>query len=118
MVEFFEGGTLLHTKGRWARTRFALEPWQRGQVIVPLFGEVEWNTEAGAWCRRYRIAWIELPRKNGKSELLAGAGLTLLAADDEEGAEVYGCALDIDQARLVWQVAERMVVLSPLLSNT
>ena len=85
--------------------------------MVPLFGEVEWSSEHGMWVRRYRIAWVELPRKNGKSEILAGCGLLLLCADDEEGAEVYGCALDVDQAKLVWNVAERMVALSPMLSR-
>ena len=117
VVDVFEGGTLLHTKGRWARSPFRLDEWQRDEVIRPLFGEVEWSAEHGRWVRRYRIAWVELPRKNGKSEMLAGAGLVLLCADDEEGAEVYGCALDVDQARLVWAVAERMVALSPLLSR-
>ena len=116
-MEFFEGGTLSHTKGRWARTRFRLEEWQNAQIVVPLFGEVEWSQDHGLWVRRYRIAWVELPRKNGKSEILAGCGLLLLCADDEEGAEVYGCALDVDQAKLVWNVAERMVALSPMLSR-
>jgi phage terminase large subunit-like protein len=106
---------LVHTKGRWARTPFILAPWQRDEIIRPLFGRQRWDAETGRWVRQYRIAWLELARKNGKSELLAGIALILLCADDEEAAEVYGAARDRDQARKVYDVAERMVLLSPTL---
>jgi hypothetical protein len=43
------------------------------------------------YVRVIHIVWLELARKNGKSELLAGIALYLLVADGEEGAEVYGC---------------------------
>ena len=108
---------LRHTKGRWARRPFHLTDWQRDDIVAPLFGDVEWDPSAGRWVRTHRVAWIELARKNGKSELLAGVALVLLVADDEEGAEVYGAAVDRDQASIVWQVAERMVQLSPTLSR-
>jgi phage terminase large subunit-like protein len=108
---------LRHTKGRWARQPFALAPWQLEGVVAPLFGAVEWDAAASCYVRTHRVAWVELARKNGKSELLAGIALVLMVADDEEGAEVYGAAVDRDQAAIVWQVAERMVALSPLLSR-
>jgi phage terminase large subunit-like protein len=108
---------LVHTKGRYARAPFKLARWQHDEIISPLFGTVEWRKDLAAWARQYRIGWIELARKNGKSELLAGIALTLLVADDEEGAEVYGAACDRDQARKVYDVAERMVELSPLLAR-
>ena len=107
----------MHTKSRWARRPFDLTTWQRNDIIAPLFGDVEWSPVAKDYVRRHRVAWIELARKNGKSELLAGMALILLVADDEEGAEVYGAAVDRDQASIVWQVAERMVTLSPTLSR-
>lgn len=116
-VTAFFAEILVHTKGRWARTPFRLEPWQADDIVGPLFGTVTWSTESGRYVRRYRIAWIELARKNGKSELLAGIALYLLVADGEEGAEIYGCAKDRDQARKVFDVAARMVQLSPLLSR-
>ncbi len=50
---------------------------------------------------RYRTAYLLMARKNGKTELTAGIALYLLVADGEEGAEIYGCAKDRDQARLV-----------------
>ncbi len=108
---------LVHTKGRWSRTPFHLRPWQLDLIMAPLFGTVVWSDEFKRYIRRYRIAWIEVARKNGKSELLAGIALYLLVADDEDGAEIYGCAMDRDQARKVYDVAERMVHLSPLLST-
>jgi phage terminase large subunit-like protein len=67
--------------------------------------------------RQYNTAWIELARKNGKSELLSGMALMALCADDEESAEVYSVACDRDQASLVFNVAKRMVELSPVLSK-
>ena len=67
--------------------------------------------------RNYRRVWVELGRKNGKSALLAGVALYLLAFDGEEGAEIYGLARDRDQARIIWDVASRMVQLSPTLAR-
>lgn len=116
VVGFF-AELLMHTKGRWARHPFTLTKWQADDIVVPLFGTVVWSDEAGRYVRRYRIAWIEVARKNGKSELLAGIALYLLIADDEESAEIYGCARDKDQARKVFDVAQRMVQLSPILSR-
>jgi phage terminase large subunit-like protein len=115
-VEFVER-ICKHTKGRFARTPFVLEPWQRDEIVRPLFGTVRYEADLGTYVRRYRIAWVELARKNGKSELLAALALLLLCADDEEGAEIYGAAKDRDQARKVFDVALRMVQLSPILSK-
>lgn len=112
---FFEE-ILVHTKGVYARKVFRLALWQRDDLIHPIFGEVVWDDEYGRYRRRYRIVWIELARKQGKSEILAGIALYLLCADDEESAEIYGAAKDRDQARKVFDVAKRMVELSPILS--
>jgi Phage terminase-like protein, large subunit len=102
-VAFFEK-LLMHTKGEWAGQPFKLQEWQRDGIIRPLFG---WKREDGT--RRYRRAYIEIPRKNGKSTLSAGIALYLLFADDEPGAEVYSAAADRDQARIVFDEAKRMV---------
>lgn len=108
---------LKHTKGRWARAPFTLDPWQRDDVIAPVFGTIEWSVEHQLWVRTYRVLWLEVPRKNGKSEICAGIVLVMLAADGEEGAEIYGAALDTKQAGKVFGVAARMVELSPALSK-
>lgn len=115
-VRAFFAEILVHTKGRWARAPFRLAPFQLDEIVTPLFGTMVFSEEFGRYVRRFRIAWLELARKQGKSELLAGIALYLLVADDEEGAEIYGCACDRDQARKVYDVAKRMVQLSPVLS--
>jgi phage terminase large subunit-like protein len=113
---FFEKA-LVHTKGRWARAPFLLTDWQRDEILRPLFGSVRFDEQLDTWVRAYTLAWIELGRKNGKSELAAGIALMLLMADGEEEAEVYGAAKDRDQAGIVFQVAKRMVELSPALQK-
>ena len=112
---FFEE-ILQHTKGIYARKRFSLAAWQRDDVIRPLFGRVIWSDEFKCYKRRYEIAWLEVGRKNGKTELLAGIMLYLLIADGEESGEIYGVARDIQQAALAFNVAAQMVIFSPPLS--
>lgn len=109
VVQFF--GFLRHSKGEWAGEAFTLEPWQQFLVWV-LFG---WKRADGL--RRFRTAYIEVPRKNGKTTLVAGLGLYLLTADGEPGAEVYSAATKRDQAKLSWSEAVRMVGASAALSN-
>lgn len=108
---------LVHTKARWAGLPFTPSGWQRDRVIAPLFGEVIYAAELGRYVRKYRTLYLCIARKNGKSELLAGITLYLLCADGEIGAEVYGLALDRDQANLVYRVARQMVRHSPQLSE-
>jgi len=114
--KFFEE-ILVHTKGIWSRKKFLLTDFQRKDLIRPIFGPVKWSNEFSQYVRVIRIVWIELARKQGKSEILAGIALYLLVADGEEGAEIYGAAKDRDQARKVFDVAARMVELSPILSK-
>lgn len=115
-VRAFFREVLVHTKSRWARRPFELEDWQWKDIVLPLFGTVRWDVEFEQYVRQYRIAWIEIGRKNGKSELIAGLMLFLLVADGEEEAELYGAAKDRDQAAIIYNVAKRMVDLSPVLS--
>ena len=110
-VTFFER-LLHHTKGEWSGEPFALQTWQRKDIIRPLFG---WKRQDGS--RRYRRAYIEIPRKNGKSTLAAGLALLLLFADNEPGAEIYSCAVDRDQAAIVFETAKAMVEASPQLQR-
>ena len=108
--QFF--GLLEHYKGEWAGQSFKLAPWQIKDIIRPLFG---WKRADGT--RRFRIAYIEIPRKNGKSTMAAGIGLYLLVADGEPGAEVYSTATKRDQAKIVWGDADAMVKTSKGLSR-
>ncbi|MFD8496326.1 terminase large subunit [Amycolatopsis sp. NPDC059657] len=116
-AELFFSEVLVHTKGVWARKKFLLADWQAHEIIRPVFGPVRWSDEFDRYVRVIHIVWIELARKQGKSEILAGIALYMLCADGEDSAEIYGAACDRDQARKVFDVAARMVQLSPLLSK-
>jgi len=108
---------LTHTKGQWARQPFVPARWQRRRVLAPLFGEVIWDGKRGRYVRRYRTLYLFVARKNGKTELLAGCVLYLLVGDGEAGAEIYGLALDTEQAGLVYRVARQMIRNSPALAE-
>lgn len=102
---------LCHTKGKWAGKKFILLPWQE-QIIRDIFGIVN---EKGK--RQFLTAYVEIPKKNGKSELAAAIALYLLFADNEPSAEVYGAACDRQQASIVFDVAKQMVQMSPALNK-
>ena len=89
--------------GRFEGQPFKLLPWQR-QIVGHLFG---WKRPEGT--RRYRKLFLYIPKKNGKTELGAGFALILLAGDGEAGAEVYSCASDTDQAKIVFDAAAKMI---------
>ncbi len=106
-ISFFSH--LRHSTGEWANQPFALQPWQ-AFVVGSLFG---WKRSDGT--RRFRTAYVDVARKNGKSAILAGTALYALVADGEAGAQVYAAATTRDQARIVYGEAERMVAASPAL---
>lgn len=108
-TDFF--GFLKHSKGEWAGQEFILEPWQQF-LLWNIFG---WKRADGM--RRFRTAYIEVPRKNGKTTLAAGVGLYLLVADGEPGAEIFSAATKRDQARITHGEAVRMVKGSASLSR-
>ena len=106
-VSFIE--TLCHTKGRWAGDRFRLLEWQE-QIIRDIFGVIKPNGY-----RQFNTAYIEIPKKQGKSELAAAVALLMLCGDGEERAEVYGCASDRQQASIVYDNALQMCRMCPAL---
>ena len=108
-VAFIEN--LCHTKGTWAGQPFQLLDWQE-QIIRDLFGILKPNGY-----RQFNTAYVEIPKKNGKSELAAAIALLLCCGDGEERAEVYGCAADRQQASIVFEVAADMVRMCPALSK-
>ena len=65
--------------------------------------------------RRYRVVYVEVPRKNGKSTLAAGIALYLTFADRENGAQVFSAAADREQAAIVFDLAKHMVERNPQL---
>ena len=108
-VNFIE--CLCHTKGTWAGKKFELIDWQE-QIIRDLFGTIKKDGY-----RQFNTAYVEIPKKMGKSELAAAVALLLCCGDGEERAEVYGCAADRQQATIVFDVAADMVRMCPALNR-
>ena len=108
-VSFIE--CLSHTKGSWAGKPFELIDWQE-RIIRDLFGILKPNGY-----RQFNTAYIEIPKKQGKSELAAAVALLLCCGDGEERAEVYSCAADRQQASIVFEVAADMVRMCPALNK-
>lgn len=96
-------GLLKHWKGEFGGKPFKAEPWQEHGIIAPLFG---WYREDGT--RRFRGAYAEQPRKQGKTTLAAGFALQGLVADSEAGAEVYAAATMRDQATILFNDSQNM----------
>lgn len=103
---------LPHTKGKWARSKdlLVLEPWQIW-IFANAFGWLRKTDKL----RRYRVLYVVVPRKNGKSVIAAGAGLYMFCLDGEHGAEVYSGATNEVQAWEVFRPARLMALRSPQL---
>jgi phage terminase large subunit-like protein len=102
VIGFFRD-CLTHVKGEWSGQSFTLPAWQ-ADIIRCLFG---WKREDGT--RRYRTAFIYVPRKNGKSTLVAGIAVYALFCDNEPGAECYCAAAEREQAFVLFSMAADMV---------
>lgn len=109
--EFFSKH-LRHTEAEWAGKPFELAQWQRDRIIRPLFG---WKRADGT--RLIRTVYLEVPRKNGKTELAAGVSILALLADGEVGGQAYSMAVDKDQAKIVFNKAGVMVGYSDTLRD-
>lgn len=98
---------LPHIEGAWAARgeHIQLDGWQ-----AFMLGQINGWRHVVTGLRRFRTAYIEVPRKNGKSTLLAGVGLYFLGPDGEPGAKVYSAASSSAQAREVFDRARVMAL--------
>jgi len=111
--------TLKHVKDPWHGVPFTVLPWEE-KIIRDFYGTLKPNG-----LRQYKLAYVEMTKKQGKSELAAALAIKHLAADGEWSAEVYGCAADKQQASIIFDVAVEMVdqeselksVIKPILSK-
>lgn len=103
---------LPHVKGKWAAKGelFVLSEWQIF-CTINMFG---WHYKKTGR-RRFREAYIEVPRKNGKSFWVGGIGVGMFAIDDEYGAEVYCGATTEKQAWEIFRPAKMIVERTPAL---
>jgi phage terminase large subunit-like protein len=129
-VERFFRRFLTHGKGQFAGRAFNLEPWQRTDLIEPIFDPLV--ERGGRLLRVVTEGMAGIAKKNGKSTTSAGLGAYGLFADGhyvadagapggwywqrEVGAEVYNVAGSRDQAKVLFNMASSMVRRSPLLA--
>lgn len=100
----------VHTKGALARQKLHPEPWQQF-IIASIYG---WRRKDNGK-RRFRRAYLQVARKNGKTFFASGVGLYDLVS--EPGAEVYSAATKRDQAKIAFTNAKNTVNYSPVLSQ-
>ena len=103
--------SLRHTKGEWDNKPFKLLEWQK-DIVRNIFGVIKQDGN-----RQFTTAYVEIAKKQGKTELGAAIALYMLAADEESGAEIYSCAADRAQAGLVYKVAVDMIARCPALQK-
>lgn len=108
IIAFFRDFLVMY-EGDWDGKPFLLEPFQQF-ILGSLFG---WKTADGF--RRFRTAYIEMAKGQGKSPVAAGVGLYGLVADGESGAEVYSAATTRDQAGILFRDAKAFAEGSPAL---
>jgi phage terminase large subunit-like protein len=106
-IEFIQ---LLHLTGDFYGRPFVLQPWQT-EVISDVYGTLN---DRGL--RRYRYAYLEIPKKNGKTETTAALAIYHLACDGP-GGQIYCCAAEREQASLVYKAAKQMIEQEPALDS-
>ena len=109
-IEFVEH-CCSHVKGEKAKTTLILEDWQKA-IFANLFG---WIRPDGT--RRYREAFIFIPRKNAKTTMAAAVIALVLYTDDEPGAECYSAAAEREQARLCFDIVTGMIRNEPEMNS-
>lgn len=98
-VDFIQ---LLHLTDDFYGKPFVLQPWEK-EVVRDVYGTL--NSKE---YRQYSYAYLEIPKKNGKTTLIAGLGLYHLVCDGP-GGQIYCCAADRDQASLSYQAMLQMI---------
>lgn len=91
---------------------FSLYDWQL-DALMQFYSTMESDEDTGEALRKYWYLYLEIPKKNGKSELAAALGIYHLFADGELNAEVYICAADKDNASIVFNDAVYMLTTAP-----
>lgn len=104
---------LRHTKGRFAGQSFDPACWQVAYYLAPVMGWVAPSKDSGEYARIITTAWVELPRKNGKTTTASGTGIYLTGADGEPGAQVVCAATSRDQADFAFTPMLQVVSGSP-----
>jgi phage terminase large subunit-like protein len=107
-IEFMQ---LLHLVDDFSGQPFILQSWEK-EVIKNVYGTLN---EKGY--RQYRYSYLEIPKKNGKTTMVAGLGLYHLMCDNP-GGQIYCCAADRSQASIVYNAMLNMIYQDEALQET
>lgn len=102
--------------GDWAGKPFRLQEWQR-EPIREFYGNVTTEAEENRKFRIFQYLYLEIPKKNGKTEVAAGLGLYHLLGDGEKNPQVYICAADKDNATICYNAMCGMLDARPFLDK-
>jgi phage terminase large subunit-like protein len=108
---------LRHVKGRFAGQPFEPATWEVAYYIAPVFGWVARSKDSGEYARIITTAYLDMPRKQGKTTIAGGTAIYLTGADGEPGAQVICAATTRDQARFAFDPVRAIVRGSPQLSK-
>lgn len=108
---FFEK-VLKHTADEWWGKPFILAPWEE-EALTNIFGQLD---DEGR--RLVQMAYLEVPKKSGKTEFAAGLLLLLMIIEEHPGFQTYGVAAATRQAMNVYRAACKMVEQSPALKKS
>ena len=98
-IEFIQ---LLKHTGDFYGQPFLLLDWEY-DTLRNVYGTLKENG-----LRQYQFAYLEIPKKNGKTELVAAIGIDHLT-NDPPGGQIYCCAAEKEQAGLVYKAAKQMI---------
>lgn len=107
---------LTFTQGEFTGKPFRLQPWQR-EALQEFYGTMERDENTGEEYRKYQYLYLEIPKKNGKTELAAALGLNHLLADGEANGEIYICAVDRANASKCFAAMVIMIKAAPWLEK-
>lgn len=108
--------SLVFGSGDWEGKPFVLQPWQR-EPLQEFYGTMETDDETGQIYRRFQYLYLEIPKKNGKTELSAALGLYHLVGDGEKNPQVYICAADKENASICFNAMLNMLEYLPWLKK-
>lgn len=102
-----------HVKGELAGELIKLEDWQKDKIIRPIFGWKHKDTGL----RKFSSAYVEIPKKSGKSFLAACMAAIFLDIEKEGGSSIIGVAWGRKQAGLVFEATKEVIKKSPRLNK-
>lgn len=102
--------------GDWTGKPLRLQDWQR-EPIREFYGNVDVDPESNRQFRIFQYLYLEIPKKNGKTEIAAALGLYHLVGDGEKNPQVYICAADKDNATICFNAMCNMIDARPWLKK-